>query len=328
MTGAEGAVEPARRRRLAIPYDAVVRAVLAALLLSCGATAAPDAPGRAPDALAATSSAARASPPSPAVEPASSIPSPGAGAVEPARAQGAPAPPLDRRAVIAAHEGRAPRRWGSNLEEVATRLAGDAPRIALTFDACGGPGGDGYDHGLIELLRRETIPATLFVTARWIASHRDVAASLAADPLFELENHGSKHKPCSVSGRAAFGLAGTRSAAEAVDEILGGVEAITAVATRAPRFYRSGTAHFDDVCAAIALELGAVPVGFSVGGDAGGGFTRAQIRRAIETAPDGSIVLLHMNQPRRSTAEGLEDALPTLRARGVTLVKLGDVELR
>lgn len=294
-----------------------MRAVLAALLLSCGTSAAPDIPARSSEPIAATASVSPELPPSP----------PASGSVD-AMIASAPAPSIDRAAVIAAHQGMAPRRWGPSVEDVATRLAGDAPRIALTFDACGGPGGDGYDHDLIELLRLETIPATLFVTARWIASHRDAAASLAADPLFELENHGSRHKPCSVSGRAAFGLVGTRSAKDAAEEILGGADAIEAIPARRPRFYRAGTAHFDDVCAAMARELGAVPVGFSVSGDAGGGFTRAQIRRAIETAPDGSIVLLHMNHPRRSTAEGLADALPRLRERGVELVKLGDVELR
>ncbi len=294
-----------------------MRAVLALLLLSCGTSAAVDAPRRASEPNAATASVLPDRPPSPL-----------AGESAAPTVASAPAASVDRAAVIAAHEGRAPRQWGSRVADVATQIAGVRPRIALTFDACGGPGGSGYDRALIELLRTETIPATLFVTARWIASHPDVAASLAADPLFELENHGSKHKPCSVSGRAAFGLAGTRSAEEAADEILGGADAITAITARRPRFYRSGTAHFDDVCAALARELGAVPVGFSVSGDAGGGFSRAQIRRAIETAPDGSIVLLHMNHPGRSTAEGLADALPRLRERGVELVKLGDVELR
>jgi peptidoglycan/xylan/chitin deacetylase (PgdA/CDA1 family) len=293
-----------------------VRAVLAALLVSCGTSAPADTPERAPP-IAAT-----------APVPPERAPRPPAGESAAPTIASAPAPSVDRAAVVAAHEGKAPHGWGTSVEDVATRLAGDERRIALTFDACGGPGGDGYDHALVELLRREAIPATLFVTARWIASHRDVAASLAADPLFELENHGSKHKPCSVSGRAAFGLVGTRSVKEAADEILGGADAIAAITSRRPRYYRSGAAHFDDVCAAMARELGAVPVGYSVGGDAGGGFTRAQIRRAIETAPDGSIVLLHMNHPGRSTAEGLADALPVLRERGVELVKLGDVELR
>jgi peptidoglycan/xylan/chitin deacetylase (PgdA/CDA1 family) len=51
--------------------------------------------------------------------------------------------------------------------------------IALTFDACGGPGGS----------------------------------------VFELANHGTRHLPLSVTGRSAYGIGGTRDAGEVYDEV-------------------------------------------------------------------------------------------------------------
>ena len=38
--------------------------------------------------------------------------------------------------------------------------------LALTFDACGGPGGSGVDTDLLELLEAESVPATLFLNQR------------------------------------------------------------------------------------------------------------------------------------------------------------------
>ena len=128
--------------------------------------------------------------------------------------------------------------------------------MALTFDACGGPGGNEYDAELIELLTRHRIPATLFLTARWIDNNDKVAVALAAHPLFELENHGTLHKPCSVTGRAAFGIPGTRSIDAAREEILGGRHAIEKLTGCPTRFYRPGTGYFDEVCIELVETAG------------------------------------------------------------------------
>lgn len=198
------------------------------------------------------------------------------------------------------------------------------PSLALTFDACGGPGGDGYDSELIVFLRRERVSATLFLTNKWIKAHPTIAASLAADPLFEIENHGSAHRPCSVTGRSAFDIRGTRNASEAVDEMTNGALAVFALTKQKPRFYRPGTAYFDDVCLQIANALGYEAAGFAVNGDGGTGFSRAQVKTALLKARPGSIVLLHMNHPSGATAEGVMDAVPVLRERGIKFVRLGD----
>src|SRR5258708_792652 len=89
--------------------------------------------------------------------------------------------------------------------------------IALTFDACGGPGGSGYDQALIDFLRRRQVPATLFLNSRWIDANPAAFHLLAAEPLFEIGNHGTRHRPLSVTGRSAYGIPGTRSAGEAYD---------------------------------------------------------------------------------------------------------------
>jgi len=124
---------------------------------------------------------------------------------EPAPAPEPIAPMPDVEAVIAAHEGRVPSQWGMEIPGV-VRTAYDAgsatpERVFLSLDACGGPAGSGYDERLIAGLIALQVPATLFLNLHWIETNPALAESLAANPLFELGNHGSDHLPLSVTGR-------------------------------------------------------------------------------------------------------------------------------
>ena len=96
------------------------------------------------------------------------------------------------------------------LPGIDTTVPGAGGRtLALTFDACGGPGGSRVDTGLVEVLRRNHVAATLFLNQRWVRSNRAYAEELVADPLFRIGNHGTRHLPLSVSGRSAYGIVGT-----------------------------------------------------------------------------------------------------------------------
>lgn len=220
-----------------------------------------------------------------------------------------------------------PQRWGEGLPCVLSRLPASSQlgkvRMALTLDACGG----GYDAGIIALLRQLRVPATLFVTGRWMREHPDAMADLAHDPLFELANHGTTHRPASVNGRAAYGIRGTASIAELVEEVTGNGRRIAAVTGRPPAFFRPGTAYWDEVASRIARELGQMPAGFTVAADAGATLPAPAVARNLLGAQDGAILLCHMNRPNSGTREGLRAALPHLLARGVQFVRLGDVQL-
>ena len=224
-------------------------------------------------------------------------------------------------------EGEKPLDWGQDVTGVITRFdPGRAKALALTFDACGGGvKGNGYDRELVEFLRKEKIPATLFVNARWIRSNPDIFAELASDPLFEIANHGLEHKPLSVSGKKAYGISGTASPAEAAREIEGGAEAIEQASGKRPRFFRSGTNHYDEIAVRIAEELNHRVVGCSVNGDGGSTFSPKQVEKQILSARPGDIILMHMNRPEGGTAEGVTSAVPVLKERGFSFVRLSEV---
>ncbi|MFD8127578.1 polysaccharide deacetylase family protein [Streptomyces mirabilis] len=229
------------------------------------------------------------------------------------------------RADIVARYGHAvPHTWGFDAPAVVHALPTTGRVIALTFDACGGPGGSGYDRALIDFLRRRDIPATLFINSRWIDANPAIFRRLAAEPLFEIANHGTRHRPLSVTGRSAYGIPGTRSAAEVYDEISGNQTKLTRLLGKPPRFFRSGTAYCDDVAARIVTALGERFVSFSVNGDGGATFTPEQVRTTVAAAPGGSIVICHMNHPRGGTARGITAAVPQLLATGHSFTRLSD----
>src|SRR5258708_34604960 len=69
----------------------------------------------------------------------------------------------------------APGPFASFVKGVKECIATDEKVIALTFDACGGPGRGGYDEELINFLRVQRIPATLFLSGLWIDEHLTLA---------------------------------------------------------------------------------------------------------------------------------------------------------
>ncbi|HML80110.1 polysaccharide deacetylase family protein [Geobacter sulfurreducens] len=229
-----------------------------------------------------------------------------------------------RQRVVERFAGRTPTQWGERVAGVITHLRPGTNGVALTLDACGTARGKGIDSRLIAFLEREGIPATLFVTGRWIEANPGEFRRLAANPLFEIANHGDRHRPASVAGRSAYGIAGTADVAALIDEIELNARRIQDVTGRRPRFFRSGTAYYDEVAVEVAGVLGHRVAGFSVLGDAGATFSAEQVRRALLAATPGDVVILHMNHPESGTAAGVETAIPMLRARGLRFVTLSE----
>jgi len=235
---------------------------------------------------------------------------------------------LTREQIIAKFCSRSPQEWGEVVKGVKTRLNTGQRVLALTFDACGGPKGNGYDTMLIDFLTREAIPATLFITGKWIDVNPGPFQALSRTSLFEIENHGLSHKPCSSIGRPAHGRKGTKNVGDVVDEIELNDFKILGLTGRKSKYYRPGTAYCDEVCVEIANALGYEVVNFSVRGDAGATYSKKQVEEALLHSAPGSIVLMHMNHPERDTAEGVMEAVPELRKRGFRFVKLSEFPLK
>jgi peptidoglycan/xylan/chitin deacetylase (PgdA/CDA1 family) len=233
-----------------------------------------------------------------------------------------------RERIISTFTGKAPQEWGEGVRGIKTRLNTDQKVLALTFDACGGPKGTGYDAKLIDFLSSEAIPATLFISGKWIDANPDIFQTLARNPLFEIENHGLKHKPCSAIGQSVYGIRGTKGVGEIYDEIELNALKILNLTGRKPKYFRPASAYCDEICVQIANALGYEVVTFSVRGDAGATYSTKQIKEALLNSAPGSIILMHMNHPAGQNAEGMIETVPELKKRGFRFVKLSEFGLR
>ncbi len=195
----------------------------------------------------------------------------------------------------------------------------------ITLDACGGKKGNGYDRELVDFLRENKIPASLFMTGLWIDANPALVKELAADPLFDIENHGMNHKPASVKGSVIYGRRGTKNAGELVDEIELNAVKIEKITGRRPLFYRPGTAYFDDIAVKIVYDLNHIPMNFSiVSGDAAGFKSEKIEKRILSGIQNGSIIIGHMNRPGKNLYPALKTSLLQLKKNGYRFVKLED----
>lgn len=216
--------------------------------------------------------------------------------------------------------------WGEKESGVISTINTKDKIIALTFDACGGEKGNGYDSKLISFLIKENVPATLFINARWIDANPEIFQTLSKNSLFEIENHGYLHKPLSINGKSAYGIRGTSNVHEVINEVYLNEQKIQKLTGKKTKYFRSGTAFYDNVSVSILKELGEKPVGFSIIGDAGATFSAEQIKMASLNAKEGSIIIYHMNHPDKQTAEGIIKSIPLLKQKGFKFVKLEDYD--
>lgn len=223
-----------------------------------------------------------------------------------------------------------PGQWGEFVKGVDEDLITINKTIAFTFDACGGKNANGYDAELINFLRKEQIPATLFVTGKWIDANYSTFLQLSKDPLFEIENHGFNHQPCSVDGESEYGIHGTKDIPDAIDEIEANAEKIEKITGRRPTFYRSATAYTDEACAKIAKQLGITIISFDVlSGDAVPKTPKSIIVNSVlQHIKPAAIVIMHFNRPAWNTYEAMQEIVPTLRKKGYSFAKLKDYPLK
>lgn len=233
-----------------------------------------------------------------------------------------------RADVVRQYAGKPAGAFGLEVKGIELGLPPKAKGAALTFDACGGPNGEGFDEVLIEALRKHQAPATLFINQRWAKANKSLTRQLAADPLFEIANHGTSHAPLASRGQAAYGIPGTANIGAAYDEIMGNQHYLFDEFGVQARFFRSGTAHMDELAAALTRDLGLIPMNFTVNLDAGATFPASTVTAQALAMGLGSVGIGHFNRPNSGTGKGVAAALPgllqALKSKNLALVKLSD----
>lgn len=198
--------------------------------------------------------------------------------------------------------------------------ADQQPHVALTLDACSGK----TDQRIVQALIANNIPATVFVTARWLRRNGDTVKLMLAHPdLFQIENHGARHIPAVDVPMKVYGIA-TAGSPEAVKaEVEGGRQAVIAATGRAPLWFRGATGRYDTSAMAEIRGLGEAIAGYSVRADDGATLPAAAVVKRLATVKDGDVIIAHVNQPDRPSGAGVVRGILALKAKGYLFVKLG-----
>ena len=213
----------------------------------------------------------------------------------------------------------------TEIHDRISQATGATNQVALTLDACSGA----FDEDLVLFLIRNRIPATLFVTKRWLdANPRGLTILKNNLDLFDIEDHGENHIPAVIgAGRKVYGIAGEPDLVHLRREVLEGARAIERATGVPPHWYRGATAMYDSVAADEIRRLGFGIAGFSVNADAGASLKKPQVLARLRQVRGGDVIIAHMNKPAGDTAEGLSDGLMALLRRGLVFVRLDQVDL-
>jgi len=189
-------------------------------------------------------------------------------------------------------------------------------QIALTFDACPTGRPDEYDEKVIDILISEKVPATLFLSGRWVEKNPEKAKFLADQPLFELANHTYVHPH--LTEKTDDRILREFSRSQAI---------IKKVTNSTPRYFRPPFGEVNEHVAELAKKAGLVTIQYDIAsGDPDPDLPSQRIvRMLLRDARGGSIIVFHMNRNGVHTAEFLQEAIEGLRKKGFVLVTVGEM---
>ncbi len=191
------------------------------------------------------------------------------------------------------------------------------PGVALTFDLCPVRKGPGYDQPLIDYLVKYRVPATFFMSSRWMAKHEAEVDHLLGMEFFEVGTHGEVHVHLPM-----------HNAEEQRREILGPVKMLQERYARDATLFRPPYGEYNDVTVAVANTLSLRFIQWSIeSGDPDSRLSAEQIlTRVANRAKPGSIIVFHANGKGKQTKQVIEqlttDILPRKGLRPLTISEL------
>lgn len=195
----------------------------------------------------------------------------------------------------------------------------DSKKVALTFDACRTGLADEYDEKVVDILLREKVPATIFMSGRWVEKNPDKAKYLSDQPQFEIANHSFFHPHMTVEPNTRVLLELKRTQA-----------LLKKVTGRTALYFRPPYGEVDERVAALAAEIGLITIQYDIAsGDPDPKLSAGRIARGVlREAKGGSIIVFHVNRHGVHTAEALPEIIAGLRKKGFELVTVGEMMKR
>jgi peptidoglycan/xylan/chitin deacetylase (PgdA/CDA1 family) len=158
--------------------------------------------------------------------------------------------------------------------------------------------GAGYDQALIDYLIEQKIPATFFMSGKWITKHDQQVRALLQVPFFEVGTHGEVHAHLPL-----------HSVDEQKQEILGPVRLLKAKYGHEATLFRPPYGEFNDDTVNVARALGLQFILWDVvSGDPDPTLTAIRIEDRLKRfVRKGSVIVMHANGKGRHTHEVVQD---------------------
>jgi peptidoglycan/xylan/chitin deacetylase (PgdA/CDA1 family) len=187
---------------------------------------------------------------------------------------------------------------GDGAAQVIRSGPANCKAVALTFDMCPVREGTGYDGPLIQMLVERRLPATFFLSGRWIATHEAEVRALLAVPFFEIGTHGQVHAhlPALDADRQRAEI---RRPVQLLQERFG----------HRGSLFRPPFGEYDDTTVEIARELGLRFILWNVvSGDPDPRLSQPQMLEDLRArVRNGSIIVFHANGKGPHTRAVVED---------------------
>lgn len=191
------------------------------------------------------------------------------------------------------------------------------PGVALTFDLCPVRKGAGYDQPLMDYLIKHHIPATFFMSGKWMVRHDQEVDHLLSLGFFEVGTHGEVHAHLPM-----------HDADEQRREILGPVKLLQEHYAHEATLFRPPYGEYNDVTVAVVKMLGLRFIQWNIeSGDPDPTLSAEQILTGVAArAKPGSIIVFHANGKGTQTRQVIErlatDVLPRKGLRPMTVSEL------
>lgn len=202
-----------------------------------------------------------------------------------------------------------------------TNVITHTENVALTFDACDGK----TDMRILELIKEEKIPVTLFVTGKWLNKNVEAINFIKQNKnLFKIENHGLNHLEAVESLIGAYNLPTVKNEVGLSHEVLDNSEAIESIFSIKPNYYRTAGALYDSYSLQWLKERNIKVGGYSIAADEGAKASKQEIIKNLSLVKNGDVVLMHINHPNSHVYEGFKQGLAVMKAKNLQFEFLKD----
>jgi peptidoglycan/xylan/chitin deacetylase (PgdA/CDA1 family) len=208
------------------------------------------------------------------------------------------------------------------------------PKIAFTFDADMTPYmkkeletgkiASWYDKELIDLLIKENVEATIFITGLWAESYPTVTKELSDNPLFEIGSHSYKHYSFT---KDCYGLPYLKDS-EKEDDLTKSVSTLKYITGKEVTLFRFPGGCRNKSDQDLVTRLGLKEVYWTlVSGDAFNKNENNIYSNVIKKAKANDIIVMHLNGATSSpkTYEAMVKIIPYLKEKEFRFVKISEL---